>query len=452
MDEQKIDELNRAGIERALLSILVANPEKCDECLGNLKAKDFGIKSNAIIYSSLMQLTQIDKLKEIDSIILYNSIKDNTKEEVDKMGGLNYIQALFDSELTDNLYYYIKEIKKTAKRREAIIQLEKSIKMMFEMEDEEEPLNEVIKLNEKLLDLSAGEVVEVTKFGEGTRERLMKRRENPEEVSGLPIGWKQWDKVTQGFANNDLAVFVAPSGVGKSTLLLNFAERLIQTGLKGLYIDTEMQNEEQEDRLLSILSGVPNEEIRNGFYGQDTEYGRAEDKIRKVDEATAYLEGDNACLWHINTPEFTIEKITALIKQYKKKYDIDFVVFDYIKMPSSGSAMKENQSEWQQLGFLSSALKEVANMLKIPVLTAVQTNRGGEKAQEFSQEFVSGSARIIHNATKVYFLRRKTEQEMAAEGYKQGNMLIQIYKQRHGGVGKQISISFEKEIIKMKEV
>ena len=451
MNENKIDELNHPGVERALLSLLATYPERCDECLGKLKAEDFGIKANSIVYSTLMQLTQIDKLKEIDSITLYNAIKDSVKPEIDKLNGLSYIQALFDSELSDNLDYYMKEILKFSEGRKIIKILHKTEANIVAMDDETQPLVELLQMSEKLLDIKASDT-EGKKFGDGTKERILKRLDNPREVAGIPIGWEKWDKLTQGFAENDMVVFLGGTGAGKSTLLLNMSERLVRSGLKGLYLDTEMINDEQEDRFLSILSGVPNEEIRNGMAGQDTPYGKGELKKKKLLEAIDWMEGENCNLRHINIPQFTIDKIIATIRQYKKKDKIDFVVFDYIKMPSSGSAMSTNTAEWQQLGYLASALKEVANQLKIPILTAVQTNKAGEKATEFSREIFGGSDRILHNATKAYLLRRKTDHEMEEEGHRHGNMLLQIGKQRHGGLGKTININFEGEINKMKEV
>ena len=71
----------------------------------------------------------------------------------------------------------------------------------------------------------------------------------------------------------------ARAKTGKSTLLTTWAEKFgIQDTLPILYIDSEMNEREQEDRILSMKTLIPHSEIVSGMYVVDTENGTAEEK------------------------------------------------------------------------------------------------------------------------------------------------------------------------------
>ena len=55
-------------------------------------------------------------------------------------------------------------------------------------------------------------------------------------------------------------------------------------------------------------------------------------------------------------------------------------------------------------------------------------------------------------ATKVLFLRNKTDNELIAEGYSKGNYKIHIKYQRHGQSDMKLDFQFDKAIASMYEV
>jgi replicative DNA helicase len=116
------------------------------------------------------------------------------------------------------------------------------------------------------------------------------------------MGWTKFDKVTQGYKGNELTVWCGLSKTGKSAVLINHARKLsVEDGIPGLYIDTEMTDREQEDRLLASISSVPYEEIVNGMFARDTDYGLGANKIAKLKEALQKVK--QAKLYHIYMPK-----------------------------------------------------------------------------------------------------------------------------------------------------
>ena len=71
-----------------------------------------------------------------------------------------------------------------------------------------------------------------------------------------------FDEYTNGGQPGDLIILCAESKVGKSVTLTNWATKLsIIDHIPILYIDTEMDEREQEDRILANLTGIPHKEI-----------------------------------------------------------------------------------------------------------------------------------------------------------------------------------------------
>lgn len=446
----------KPGIERATLTVLLRNKNKVIEASAdNLYSEHFSVKGHQIIYSVLVMLSQSSDVNVFDSILIYNAINEpKAKASIDDLGGMEYIDMLMVSPVADNLSFYIAQLKEAQLLRMTYLLADDVQKQILE-EGENSSAEEILqKLQEKILDVSLqqGDTQEVKKFGETTRERLRRRLEDPTEVLGFQVGWNVWDRVTQGYCSNDLTVIVGESKTGKSTFLLNHAKILsVDNGLPGLYIDTEMDTEEQEDRLVSMISSVPFEEIRNGMFGVDSEYGTAEEKIRAVEEATAKLEASP--FYHVYVPAFTTDKVTALVRRYKTQYNIQYFVFDYIKLPESDVRSLQTAQEWQRLGFFTSSLKNLCGICGIPGITAAQANRSSIGNTNQNENSIGGSYRIIQIATKIVYLRNKLPHEMEQEQMRLGNQVLKIGLQRHGSSsGTEIDIQFDKPILRMREV
>ena len=73
------------------------------------------------------------------------------------------------------------------------------------------------------------------------KENEMELRHELETIkdSVLPTGWTLWDKWFGGFQKGGLQFIAAPTGQGKTTLLLALAKRAVRQGYKVLYIGTE---------------------------------------------------------------------------------------------------------------------------------------------------------------------------------------------------------------------
>lgn len=380
---------------------------------------------------------------------------EQSKSAVDELGGLEYLVLLEDTNIPeDNLDIFIQKVKQSYTRR-SLINISENIKD-FVISAKAEVLNPsemITYVEQKINDLSinTSSTEEVYKMGDNTEEVLNQRAENPSQVPGLEVGWYEYDKVTNGAQPGDLIVVCAPSKVGKSVMLTNWASKIgIDDTIPILYFDTEMNEREQEDRILSKLTGIPHSEIVSGLYVLDTAFGLAKDKLAKLKVAREKLELGN--YYHVYMPHFSLEKVNALARKFVVQLGVKAIFFDYIKIPSN-QANFNSMKEYQALGFFTSGLKDLAGLLKVPIFTACQANRNDLDNQSPDANNIGGSYRILQLATKLMFLINKSEEKIAKDGFQNGNQQLIIKYQRNGmSDAPPINIMFYKEILKMEEV
>lgn len=353
---------------------------------------------------------------------------EKAKEAIDELGGLEYLETLKSIPTAPNTVMFVGHIIQASARR-AIRKKALEIADNAVKKEVDTDINDYLgKVEADFRDIAIDYQVEqeVRKIGDGIGDRLKQRLLNPTDVIGLKTGWKAFDQASLGLVKGELTIVGARSKVGKSTVLLNWSEKIaIQDNIPILYVDTEMYTEEQEDKLLSMLSGVPHKEIRNGMFGKDTINGRARDKIARVQKASALLKSSN--FHHVYLPNFTPEKVSALARKYQIEHGIQLLIFDYIKLPSSNANLGDR--EYQALGYLTSSLKDLAGILQIPIISAVQLNRGAVGKEDIDEGDIGGSDRILMLANRVCFLRKTTEEEYAMTG---ATHMFKIGAQRMG--------------------
>lgn len=442
------------GSERSLISICLKDPDKIiDVESSEIFAEHFGVPGHKYIFIAMMYLYS-KQIKPTPIAIMEVLNSEKAKQAVDELGGLEYLTILEDNTIQpDNLPIFIEKIKQSYTRK-ILLNISDNIRE-FVLSDKAEILNpnELINYAEqKIVDISVNTgTSEVYKMGSNTIEVLTQRAENPSQIPGLEVGWTQYDEYTNGAQPGDLIILCAESKVGKSITLTNWATKLaIKDQIPILYIDTEMNEREQEDRILASLTGIPHKEIVSGLYVVDTANGKAEDKIARL--KTAQKELQLGCYYHIYMPQFTTEKVIALAKKFNKQFDIKAIFFDYIKIPSSQANFRQQQ-EYQALGYFTSGLKELAGILKIPIFTACQANRSDLNTSNPDATNIGGSYRILQLASKLMFLINKSEEQIARDGFQNGNQQLLIKYQRNAASDcPPINIIFDKPIIRQTEV
>lgn len=404
----------------------------CDE----LSSDMFYDRRNSVIYDALSELKK--RNEKIDSTILKNEIEKNTP--INSVGGVEYLSDVIDSVVSaSNIDSYIKIVREKALRRKLITVCE-DIEKNARVEDQD--TNDLIESAEKKLFTvtkarKAGEFRtsrEVLKSAISQLETLSK---NDSDVTGVPTGFYDFDKLTSGLHPNELIIIAARPAMGKTAFALNIAVNAALATNKAVAIfNLEMGAEQLMFRMLSAASSVEGNKLKTGKLSHDD--------WKKINEATSEL-GD-APIFIEDTPGITIGEIRAKCRRLASAGNLGLIVIDYLQLISGGPGYGNNRQ--QEVSDISRSLKTMAMELGVPVIALAQLSRNVE-GRENKRPIMSDlreSGSIEQDADIVSFLYRDdyyTKQVDNPDGVSISELIIG--KHRNGATG-TIELLFEKNI------
>lgn len=266
------------------------------------------------------------------------------------------------------------------------------------------------------------------------------------EITGVPTGFKKLDKETSGWQNSDLIIIAARPGMGKSSIcsatILAAAKSKKAVGV----ISLEMSTQQLVTRLMANNSNFHlNQLFRHGFESHKvSEYFP---KLRKLKESM-----EKYPVYFNDTPALDIREIKSTARLWKRKYNIQILIIDYLQLIKDST--KNNRE--QEISSISQQLKAIAKELEIPVIALSQLSRavetrGGDKKPQLSDLRESGA--IEQDADLIAFIWRpeyygfEVPLELSSLG---ANTELAIAKHRNGSLNR-IGIWFDENKTKFQD-
>ena len=188
----------------------------------NLDETDFYDSRHSKIFKALKTLNEekvpVDLTTLTSTLTKQNSLND--------IGGITYLTEITTFVPTaTNIEYYIKEVENSSLLRRLIETAESIATSGY---NNEESINDILDQAErKILTIAknrkSSEFKTIGKVLEKTEEDLQKLAEAKGEITGLPSGWYDIDKITAGLHENELVILAARPGMGKTAFALNLA-------------------------------------------------------------------------------------------------------------------------------------------------------------------------------------------------------------------------------------
>lgn len=213
--------------------------------------------------------------------------------------------------------------------------------------------------------------------------RLMARRDNPGYLRGITTGIDGLDRITGGFRDEQLITFIGTPKTGKSSMLLKMALEARLAGAPVLFLTFEMSTEEQEDRVVSLISGVSLTKILTGMFNP-IEQKSIEQALRLKESLAGFtITSDLASA-------LTLSGVQAKIQQYQPK--VVFVDGVYLMDDETGNPKGSPQA----LTSLTRGFKRLAQTRRLPIVISTQAllsrSGGGRKLQMDSVGYSSSFA------------------------------------------------------------
>lgn len=230
---------------------------------------------------------------------------------------------------------------------------------------------------------------------DGLRDLLKELQESP-QVGALLDG-ELFNSVVRGALFGKYYINSAPSGAGKTRSMLGNAAllaypRVMENGTVRhrkdgyypvLFVTTEMTPDEIQTMLVASVSGVEEEKIKTGLMDFN-EADRVSTALRIIEEHDHfYIE---------QIPDPTVASVRSRVEKHIRRNGVEYVFYDYIfGSPGINSEFRGGQREDVVLMYLSNALKEIAAIHDIFVMSATQVNGSWQTAEFRNQNLIRGS-------------------------------------------------------------
>ncbi|HMO12322.1 MAG TPA: replicative DNA helicase, partial [Actinotalea sp.] len=239
-------------------------------------------------------------------------------------------------------------------------------------------------------------------------------------IVGVPTGFSDLDRLTNGLHPGQMVVVAARPAVGKSTLGIDIARSAsIKHGLSSVIFSLEMSRSEITMRMLAAEGRVPLRNLRNGPMC-DEDWQRLASTTGKISAAPLFID---------DSPNMSLMEIRAKCRRLKQRHDLKLVIIDYLQLMSSGKRVESRQ---QEVSEFSRALKLLAKELEVPVIAISQLNRGSEQRTDKKPMLsdLRESGAIEQDADVVILLHREDMYER--ESPRAGEVDLIVAKHRNG--------------------
>ena len=381
-----------------------------------------------LIYAAIGAL--VNASKPADVITVFEHLQSLGKAE--EVGGLGYLNSLAQ---------YVPSASNI--RRYAEIVRERSILRKLVAASDEiatNAFNPQGKPVDKILDEAEQKIFNIGEEGSRMKQgfqgmdslvvdlldRVQEMADNPNDITGVPTGFYDLDRMTSGFQAGDMIVLAARPSMGKTALAINIAEHVaLNEGLPVAVFSMEMGASQLAVRIVGSIGRIDQGHLRTGKLTDD-EWPRLTEAIEKLRTISLHID---------ETPGLTVSELRANARRLSRQCGkLGLIVVDYLQLMSVSSSMSD-ENRATAVGEISRGLKMLAKELQCPVIALSQLSRGVEsrtdKRPMMSDLRESGA--IEQDADIIMFIYR--DDYYNKDSKEPGVTEIIISKQRNGPTG-----------------
>ncbi|PLP97377.1 replicative DNA helicase [Cupriavidus pauculus] len=414
--------------EQSVLGGLLLDNAAWDRIADFLSEADFYRFDHRVIFQSIARL--ISATKPADVITVFEMLQVAGKAE--EVGGLAYLNSLAqNTPSAANIRRYAEIVRERSVLRKLVTVADDIASAAFA------PKGREVR---ELLDEAESKVFAIAE--EGSRgqkgfqeiqplltqvvERIdeLYHRDSTTDVTGVPTGFIDLDRMTSGMQPGDLIIVAGRPSMGKTAFSLNIGEHVaVEQGLPVAVFSMEMAGVQLAMRMLGSVGRLDQHRLRTGRL-LDEDWPRLTHSIQRMNDAQLFID---------ETPALNPMELRARSRRLARQCgQLGLIIIDYLQL-MSGSGSGENRAT--EISEISRSLKGLAKELNCPVIALSQLNRSLEqrpnKRPVMSDLRESGA--IEQDADVILFIYR--DEVYNPDSQDKGTSEIIIGKQRNGPIG-----------------
>ena len=416
---------NSVEAEQSLLGGLMQDNEAWDKVADIVIAGDFYRKDHRLIFSAIAELAEDGHPCDVVTVSEY---LDN-RNELNDAGGLEYLATLTnETPGAANARAYAQILRERSTLRSLINAGNEISGNAFATEGRSasELVDEAERLVFEIAETGARGRVGFQSLKQilpATVDRIDVLHQTGGDITGIPTGFNEFDKLTAGLQPGDLVIIAGRPSMGKTTLAVNIAENAaIGAKVPTAIYSMEMPSEQLAFRMISSLGRVDQTHLRTGKF-PDEDWSRINTAVQLMSEAPIYID---------DSPGLSPTEIRARARRLKREVDLGLIVIDYLQLMQVQGNTENRATEISEI---SRNLKALAKELRVPIIALSQLNRSVEQRQDKRPVMsdLRESGAIEQDADLIIFIYR--EEVYQPETPRKGIADVSIAKQRNGPIG-----------------
>jgi replicative DNA helicase len=244
----------------------------------------------------------------------------------------------------------------------------------------------------------------------------------PAEV--IPTPWQEINGLFSGGGLRPGGFYLigARPGDGKTLAGGAIAMTAAEQGYSGLVFSAEMTRRELMDRW---MARALREEL-----SEFTSFAPGDRVLAGAAAHAEWISANGLRLGVVDKANMSVPYIATTSRRHQRRIGLDFIVIDYIQLLTATGGRNREEA----VGDMSTALKQLAKELSIPVIALAQLNRNGGGDGPPRKEHLRETGRLEQDADGIILIHRPMV-EIDGERRPDGTVEFIIDKNRHGRTG-----------------
>lgn len=416
--------------EQSVLGSMFLTKKALQKALELLNGSEFYLDSHSKIFECI---------KSVDakgSVVDLTTVADelNNRNWLNQVGNIEYLTEIIESvPSASNIDEYIKIVEDKSILRRLI---DEATSIVTNSYNTSNSISEVIEEAEKKIfdvskSLRSTEFKSIQDVLYKTQADLEKLAANKGEITGIPTGFYELDKLTSGFHPHELIIIAARPGMGKTAIALNMVTNIAINSKKTVALfNMEMGAEQLATRMLSSVGQIEGSKLKTGNL-EHSDWRRVNEAISRLSNTNIYID---------DTAGNTVGEIRSKCRKLATSPSgLDIVVIDYLTLIQGSS--KNGTNRQQEVAEISRSLKTMAMELNVPVIALSQLSRGIEQRVDKKPMLsdLRESGAIEQDADIVAFLHCSDE-----EKEKQNSLMEFVIRKHRNGPLADVPLIFQR--------
>ena len=425
---------NAVDAEASVLGAILMRNDLYHQAVGYITPEDLYSPRHKLIFEAMAEVDGAGK--PLDVITLEEHL--DRSGSLQRAGGMDYLLELSNHvPTTENVMHYVGIVRDKAMVRR-LIQVASDIAAdgYGDYGEAEEFLGRaeqsIFGITQRSMALSYVHVRPILQH----TFKMLEARGKGGDVTGVPSGFTEFDKMTSGLQAGSLNIIAARPSMGKTSFALNMATHAaIDHGIPVIVFSLEMTKEQLVERIVCSEARVEADRLRRGQLNRE-DWSQLISAAGRIDPSKLYID---------DTPAVSLQHVRSRCRRWASDRQIfgeaetGLVIIDYLQLMQGD----KTESREREVSEISRGLKAMAKEMNMPVVALSQLNRQVEKREDKRPNLsdLRESGAIEQDADLVGFIYRdefyhkdKTENPGIAE--------LIIGKQRNGPTG-TLELSFQ---------